>query len=85
MQRVGILAIQGDVEAHARALERVGAEPRPVLRDKDLDGLSAEDLAAVEVDAAALSELREALAARSQVLPCAQSVTTKWGAHPGVA
>ena len=41
MQRVGILAIQGDVEAHARALERVGAEPRPVLRDKDLDGLSA--------------------------------------------
>ena len=25
--RVGILAIQGDVEAHARALERVGAEP----------------------------------------------------------
>lgn len=37
---VGILAIQGDVEAHARALGRVGAEARPVLREKDLDGLS---------------------------------------------
>jgi 5'-phosphate synthase pdxT subunit len=38
---VGILAIQGDVEAHARALERVGAEPTPVRGEKDLDGLVA--------------------------------------------
>jgi 5'-phosphate synthase pdxT subunit len=38
---VGILAIQGDVEAHAAALDRVGAEARPVLREKDLDGLAA--------------------------------------------
>jgi 5'-phosphate synthase pdxT subunit len=37
--RVGVLAIQGDVEAHARALERVGARPETVLREKDLDGL----------------------------------------------
>jgi 5'-phosphate synthase pdxT subunit len=37
--RVGVLAIQGDVEAHARALERVGARPQIVLREKDLDGL----------------------------------------------
>ncbi len=37
--RVGILAIQGDVEAHARALVRVGAEPVAVRREKDLDGL----------------------------------------------
>ncbi len=39
--RVGILAIQGDVEAHAAALRRVGAEPLRVLREKDLDGLDA--------------------------------------------
>jgi len=39
--RVGILAIQGDVEAHVRALARVGAEAVPVLREKDLDGLDA--------------------------------------------
>lgn len=34
--RVGILAIQGDVEAHAAALERVGAEPVRVRRKEDL-------------------------------------------------
>ena len=38
-QRVGILAIQGDVEAHAAALDRIGVEGLPVLRAKDLDGL----------------------------------------------
>ncbi len=37
--KVGILAIQGDVEAHARALARVGATAVPVLAEKDLDGL----------------------------------------------
>jgi len=39
--RVGILAIQGDVEAHARALERVGADAVRVRSEKDLDGLAA--------------------------------------------
>ncbi|MCP5068744.1 MAG: pyridoxal 5'-phosphate synthase glutaminase subunit PdxT [bacterium] len=39
--RVGILAIQGDVEAHARALRSAGAQAVPVLREKDLDGLAA--------------------------------------------
>jgi 5'-phosphate synthase pdxT subunit len=38
---VGVLAIQGDVEAHERALGRAGARARPVLREKDLDGLDA--------------------------------------------
>ncbi|MCP5056514.1 MAG: pyridoxal 5'-phosphate synthase glutaminase subunit PdxT [bacterium] len=38
---VGILAIQGDVAAHARALGRAGARAVPVLREKDLDGLAA--------------------------------------------
>lgn len=37
--RVGILAIQGDIEAHAEALGRIGAEGLPVLRAQDLDGL----------------------------------------------
>jgi len=39
--RVGVLAIQGDVEAHSAALERSGAEAFPVRRGKDLDGLDA--------------------------------------------
>lgn len=39
--RVGILAIQGDVEAHARALERLGASAAPVRRAKDLDDIAA--------------------------------------------
>ena len=38
-RRIGIVAVQGDVEAHARAVVRAGAEPVTVLRDKDLDGL----------------------------------------------
>ncbi|UCE84548.1 MAG: pyridoxal 5'-phosphate synthase glutaminase subunit PdxT [Deltaproteobacteria bacterium] len=39
--RVGVLALQGDVEAHARALARVGARAVPVRREKDLDDLAA--------------------------------------------
>jgi len=38
---VGVLAIQGDVEAHARALERVGAQPVAVRRGNELDPLDA--------------------------------------------
>ena len=36
---VGVLAIQGDFEAHARALVDVGAEPRAVRTPEDLAGL----------------------------------------------
>ena len=39
--RVGILAIQGDVEAHAAALERVGADAVRVRRKEDLADLDA--------------------------------------------
>jgi 5'-phosphate synthase pdxT subunit len=39
--RVGVLAIQGDFQAHQRALERAGARGVPVRREKDLDGLDA--------------------------------------------
>jgi len=40
-RRVGILAVQGDIEAHARALDACGAEPVRVLRKEHLDGLAA--------------------------------------------
>ena len=41
MKTVGILAVQGDVEAHAASVARLGATARTVLRAKDLDGLDA--------------------------------------------
>jgi 5'-phosphate synthase pdxT subunit len=39
--RVGVLAIQGDYEAHARALARAGADAELVLWPKQLAGLDA--------------------------------------------
>ena len=41
MRRVGVLAIQGDVAAHAKMLARLGAEAVPVLHEADLAGLDA--------------------------------------------
>jgi len=38
---VGILAIQGDVDAHARVLHRLGARSVRVRRPKDLDAIDA--------------------------------------------
>ncbi len=40
-RRVGVLAIQGDFEAHERALAGCGARSTRVLRARDLDGLDA--------------------------------------------
>jgi pyridoxal 5'-phosphate synthase pdxT subunit len=39
MKTVGILALQGDFEAHARALRRAGAETRLVRKTEDLQGI----------------------------------------------
>jgi len=39
--RVGILALQGDFEAHAKTLRQLGAEPREVRVPFDLEGLDA--------------------------------------------
>ena len=39
--RVGILAIQGDVQAHRRSVERLGCEAVPVLRGKEFQSLDA--------------------------------------------
>jgi 5'-phosphate synthase pdxT subunit len=36
---VGVLALQGDFEAHSRMLRELGAEARPVRTPKDLDAL----------------------------------------------
>lgn len=38
---VGVLAIQGDVAAHARSLERAGARAVPILRGSDLEAVDA--------------------------------------------
>ena len=38
---VGVLGIQGDIEKHVRALERLGARGRRVLAARDLEGLHA--------------------------------------------
>jgi 5'-phosphate synthase pdxT subunit len=38
---VGVLALQGDFEAHSRILEDLGAEPREVRTPAGLDGLDA--------------------------------------------
>jgi 5'-phosphate synthase pdxT subunit len=38
---VGVLALQGDFEAHAKVLLELGATPREVRTPKDLDGLDA--------------------------------------------
>jgi 5'-phosphate synthase pdxT subunit len=40
-RQVGVLAIQGDFEAHARALARAGADAVLVRRPKELDALDA--------------------------------------------
>jgi 5'-phosphate synthase pdxT subunit len=39
--RVGVLALQGDFEAHAETLRRLGAEPREVRTAAEMDGLDA--------------------------------------------
>ena len=38
--RIGVLALQGDFEAHARALREAGAEPVPVRLPAHLDGIA---------------------------------------------
>ena len=40
-EHIGILAIQGDIEAHEAAVRRCAAEPVRVLRKEHLDGLRA--------------------------------------------
>jgi pyridoxal 5'-phosphate synthase pdxT subunit len=39
--KVGVLALQGDFEAHVRTLRQLGAEPREVRSPADMEGLDA--------------------------------------------
>jgi pyridoxal 5'-phosphate synthase pdxT subunit len=59
---VGVLAIQGDFEAHARALREVGAEPRIVRTPQDLEGLDGIVIPGGESTTITLGVEREGLA-----------------------
>jgi pyridoxal 5'-phosphate synthase pdxT subunit len=60
--RVGILALQGDFEAHARILRGLGAEPLEVRVPHDLDGLDALIIPGGESTVMTLGIEREGLA-----------------------
>jgi len=59
---VGVLAIQGDFEAHAGVLVRLGAEARIVRTPADLDGIDALVIPGGESTAMTLGIEREGLA-----------------------
>jgi pyridoxal 5'-phosphate synthase pdxT subunit len=59
---VGVLALQGGFEAHAKALEEVGAEPRRVRVPADLDGLDGLVIPGGESTTITLGVEREGLA-----------------------
>ena len=59
---VGILALQGDFEAHAKVVRSLGAEPREVRTPADLDGLDALIIPGGESTVMTLGIEREGLA-----------------------
>jgi pyridoxal 5'-phosphate synthase pdxT subunit len=61
-RRVGILALQGDFEAHAETLRQLGAEPMEVRVPADLDGLDALIIPGGESTVMTLGIEREGLA-----------------------
>jgi 5'-phosphate synthase pdxT subunit len=61
-ERVGILALQGDVAAHARVLRALGAEPCEVRVPRDLDGLDGLVIPGGESTTMTLGVAREQLA-----------------------
>ncbi len=61
-QRVGILALQGDFEAHAKIVRGLGPEPREVRVPIDLDGLDALIIPGGESTVMTLGIEREGLA-----------------------
>ena len=60
---IGVLALQGDFEAHASVLARLGAEPRVVRVPADLDGLDGLVIPGGESTTIMLGIEREELAA----------------------
>jgi 5'-phosphate synthase pdxT subunit len=61
-RRVGVLALQGDFEAHARALAELGADAREVRTPEQLDGLDALVIPGGESTTMTLGVEREGLA-----------------------
>jgi 5'-phosphate synthase pdxT subunit len=59
---VGILALQGDFEAHAKLLDRLGAQPREVRNPEQLEGLDALVIPGGESTVMTLGIEREGLA-----------------------
>jgi pyridoxal 5'-phosphate synthase pdxT subunit len=59
---VGVLALQGDFEAHAKVLTRLGATPREVRTPADLEGLDALIIPGGESTVMTLGIEREGLA-----------------------
>jgi pyridoxal 5'-phosphate synthase pdxT subunit len=60
--QIGVLALQGGVEAHAKALEEAGAEPRRVRVPADLKGLNGLVIPGGESTTITLGVEREGLA-----------------------
>ena len=60
--RVGVLALQGDFEAHVRMLRELGAEPREVRVPADLEGLDGLVMPGGESTTMTLGIKREGLA-----------------------
>ena len=59
---VGVLALQGDFEAHAQVLRELGAEPRTVRTREELEGLDALVIPGGESTTMTLGVEREGLA-----------------------
>ena len=59
---IGVLALQGDFEAHARTIDELGAEPRIVRTPEDLDGIDGLVIPGGESTTMALGIDRERLA-----------------------
>jgi len=68
---IGVLALQGDVEAHARMLARLGATVREVRVPADLDGLDGLVLPGGESTVMSLGIAREGLAEPLRALAAA--------------
>ena len=81
-QRVGILALQGDFEAHAKIVSALGAEPREVRVPEDLEGLDALVIPGGESTVMTLGIEREGLAEPLRAL--AQSGTPVLGTCAGM-
>ena len=68
---VGVLALQGDFEAHARLLRALGAEPREVRTPEELEGIDGLVIPGGESTVMTLGIEREGLAEPLRALPAA--------------